>query len=64
MNFTTTAYIGNPVGSKKFTVKDTSIDQSKFTYGNYSSQNNPSVVNEGDNLSFNLSSGNAIYFGN
>ncbi|MEC7357897.1 MAG: SwmB domain-containing protein [Verrucomicrobiota bacterium] len=56
-------YVGNPIVSKELTINDTSTDQSKLTYGTYTSQNNPSVVNEGESLSFNLSNlGNATYY--
>ena len=56
-------YIGNPIVSKKVTINDTSTDQSTLTYGTYSSQNNPGVVNEGENIQFNLSKlGNTTYY--
>ena len=67
--FNNESFTGEPILSTEFSVQDTSIDQSKLTYGetssygNPSSQDNPSSIEEGKNFTFNLTNlGNSSYY--
>ena len=54
--FDNASYSGAPIISKEFSISDTSVDNTKLTYGTSTLKNDPTSVGEGENIIFSLTS--------